>query len=54
MKQQLSQILAALNRVETKGNSTIVMAGCMNDLAHIIMSIPDEVPEEPKEEGEDE
>lgn len=55
MKQQLSQILATLKLVETKGDSTVIMADCMKMLANVIMSIPDEKPqEEPKEEVEDE
>lgn len=41
MKQDLTAILGALAQVETKGDSTLILADCRRGLAGIIQTIPD-------------
>ena len=47
MKDKLAQIFNTLKMVETKGDSTVIMADCMRSLAEIINSIPEEQKQEP-------
>lgn len=42
MKEKLIAIFNALQNIETHGNSTILMADCIRELAHVIDSIPNE------------
>lgn len=42
MKEKLIAIFNAMQSIETRGNSTILMADCIKELAVIIDSIPDE------------
>ena len=42
MKQQLINILNGLNAVTTNGQSLMILAQCMSQLAEIIESMPDE------------
>lgn len=36
MKETLIQIFEALNRIETKGGNTLIMADCLRALAEVI------------------
>ena len=42
MKEKLIAIFNTMQNIETHGNSTILMADCIKQLAVIIDSIPDE------------
>ena len=42
MKQQLINIFNGLNVIETKGNSLMILAQCISQLAEILDSMPDE------------
>ena len=42
MKEKLTNIFNTLRNVETKGDSTVIMADCLRALVEIIQSIPDE------------
>lgn len=44
MKQQLINILNGLNMIETKGQSLMILAECMSQLAQILDSMPDDEP----------
>ena len=48
MKDRLTTIFNALRNVETKGDSTLIMADCLRELANVINSIPEE--SEPEDE----
>ncbi len=47
MKERLTAIFEAMHKIETKGQSTLIMADCIRELASVINSIPDK--EEPQE-----
>lgn len=55
MKEQLINILNGLNMIETKGQSLMILAECMSQLAQILDSMPDDKPvkEEPVKEKKD-
>lgn len=42
MKDRLTAIFNLMQRIETKGESTLFMADCIRELANIINSMPDE------------
>ena len=42
MKDKLTQIFNTLKQVETKGDSTVIMADCLRAVVEIINNIPDE------------
>jgi len=42
MKEKLIAIFNLMQNIETHGNSTILMADCIKELAHVIDSIPEE------------
>ena len=42
MKDRLITIFNALHNIETKGDSTLIMADCIRELANVINSIPEE------------
>ena len=42
MKGKLIAIFNTLQKVETRGESTLMMADCLRELANIINSIPEE------------
>ena len=42
MKEKLIAIFNVMQNIETHGNSTILMADCIRELAHVIDSIPEE------------
>ena len=42
MKDKLIAVLNLMHNIETHGNSTLMMADCIKQLAVIIDSIPDE------------
>lgn len=42
MKEKLIAIFNAMQSIETRGNSTILMADCIRELAVVIDSIPNE------------
>lgn len=42
MKDQLTRIFNALKQVETKGDSTVIMADCLKGLVAVIQSIDKE------------
>ena len=42
MKDRLTAIFNTMNRIETKGESTIMMADCLRELVNIINSMPEE------------
>lgn len=46
MKDKLTAIFNTLKMVETKGDSTLIMADCLRELAQIINGIPKEGNEE--------
>lgn len=50
MRQQLINILNGLNAVETKGNSSLIIVQCMQQLAQIIDSLPNEKSEDNEED----
>jgi hypothetical protein len=50
MKEQLINILNGLNMVSTQGQSLMILANCMTQLAQIIDSLPDEKSEDVKED----
>ena len=52
MKDRLVTIFNAMNGIETKGESTLIMADCLRELANVINSIPPEESEEPNEVGD--
>ena len=51
MKQELINILNGLNAVTTKGQSLMILAECMSQLAQILDSIPDDEPIEKKKDN---
>lgn len=42
MKEKLIAIFNLMQTIETHGNSTLLMADCIRELAHVIDSIPNE------------
>lgn len=42
MKEKLIAIFNTLQKVETRGESTLMMADCLRELANIINSLPTE------------
>jgi len=42
MKEKLIAVFNTLQKVETRGESTLMMADCLRELANIINSIPEE------------
>ena len=44
MKQELINILNGLNAVTTNGQSLMILAQCMSQLAQILDSMPDDEP----------
>ena len=42
MKEKLIAIFNLMQNIETHGNSTLMMADCIRELAHVIDSIPNE------------
>lgn len=42
MKERLIAIFNLMQRIETKGDSTLFMADCIRELANVINSIPEE------------
>ena len=42
MKEKLITIFNLMQNIETHGNSTLLMADCIRELAHVIDSIPNE------------
>lgn len=42
MKEKLIAIINTMQQIETHGNSTILMADCIKELAVVIDSIPNE------------
>ena len=42
MKEKLIAIFNVMQRIETHGDSTLMMADCIRELAHVIDSIPNE------------
>ncbi len=42
MKDRLTAIFNTLKQIETKGDSTLMMADCLRELANVINSIPTE------------
>lgn len=51
MKQQLINILNGLNMVSTQGQSLMILAECMSQLAQILDSIPDDEPVKEKKDN---
>lgn len=45
IKEVLISILNMLTQIETKGQSTLMMADCIQALDQLVSKIPDEVPE---------
>lgn len=50
MKDKLIEVFKALGDVETKGQSTFIVADARRVLASVIASLPDEPPKEGKED----
>ena len=42
MKDRLTAIFNLMQRIETKGESTLFMADCIRELANVINSMPEE------------
>lgn len=42
MKEKLIAIFNVMQRIETHGDSTLMMADCIKELANVINSIPEE------------
>lgn len=42
MKERLTAIFNLMQRIETKGDSTLFMADCIRELANVINSMPEE------------
>jgi len=42
MKDRLTAIFNLMQRIETKGDSTLFMADCIRELANVINSMPEE------------
>ncbi len=42
MKDKLTAVFNTLKMVETKGDSTIIMADCLRELANIVNEMPEE------------
>lgn len=42
MKERLTAIFNVMQRIETRGESTLMMADCLRELANIINSLPTE------------
>ena len=42
MKEKLIAIINTMQNIETHGNSTLLMADCIKELARVIDSIPNE------------
>lgn len=42
MKDRLTAIFNTLKQIETKGDSTLMMADCVRELANVINSLPEE------------
>lgn len=42
MKDRLTAIFNTLKQVETKGDSTLMMADCLRELANVINTMPEE------------
>lgn len=52
-KESLTNILNALGNVETKGESTLILADCRRMLAQTISSMPDKKPDKSNVKKED-
>lgn len=52
LKETLTNIQNALGRVETKGDSTLILADCRRLLAQTIPEIPDNNPKEKEDKPE--
>ena len=42
MKDRLTAVFNLMQRIETRGESTLFMADCIRELANVINSIPEE------------
>ena len=42
MKDKLTALFTAMKQIETKGDSTVIMADCLREIVSIINSIPEE------------
>ena len=42
MKEKLTAVFNTLKYIETKGDSTLMMADCLRELANVINSMPEE------------
>ena len=51
MKQQLINILNGLNMVSIQGQSLMILAECMSQLAQILDSMPDDEPVKEKKDN---
>lgn len=51
MRDRLAQVFNALQNVETKGQSTLIIADCTRELLAIIREIDEEVAKTKKEES---
>ena len=51
MRERLTAIFNTLKEIETKGDSTLIMADCLRELANVINSMPVEHVVENSEEG---
>ena len=52
-KEKLTAMLNALQNVETKGGSTLILADCMRELAGLIQTMPDLPPKDKTEKGKE-
>lgn len=50
MKDRLIAVFNTLKDIETRGDSTIRMADCLRELANVINSMPNDVPQEVPEQ----
>lgn len=46
MKDKLTALFNTMKQIETKGDSTIIMADCLRELVRIINDIPEETESE--------
>lgn len=53
IKEYLILILDALNEVETKGNSTVILANCIESMQQVIANMSSDDEEESTEDIED-
>ena len=52
-KQALLSVYNALTRVETKGESTLILADCMRLLAQLLQNVTEETEEEKEDKADD-